>query len=141
MLKTKASAAKDTYLELVRRFPLRRLRSRADHAEAVRVLTRSSLKHQGTRDRGVLDYMDILAGLIDEYEQAARLKVDASNSTPAELIRHLMGATGLTVNSLAKQIGIGQSNLSEMLSGRRDFSKTAISKLCARFGLNPGVFF
>jgi HTH-type transcriptional regulator/antitoxin HigA len=141
MLKAKTSATKDTYLELVRRFPLRPLRSRADHADAVAALTRVSLKHQGTRDRGVLDYLDILAGLIDEYEQAARLKVDTANRTPAELIRHLMRANGLTINRLAKQIGIAQSNVSEMLSGRRDFSKTAILKLCARFGLDPALFF
>jgi len=50
-------------------------------------------------------------------------------------------ANGLTISTLAKQIGIGQSKLSEMLSGRRDFSKTAIAKLCARFGLDPAVFF
>lgn len=141
MLKTKPTARKDAYLELVKRFPLRRLRSRSQHAEAVAALTRASLEHQGTRDRGVLDYLDILAGLIDEYERAARLKVDTSSTTPAELIRHLMDANGLTISRLAKEIGIGQSNLSEMLSGRRDFSKTAISKLCARFGLDPAVFF
>lgn len=141
MLKTKPTARKDAYLELVKRFPLRRLRSRSQHAEAVAALTRASLEHQGTRDRGVLDYLDILAGLIDEYERAARLKVDTSSTTPAELIRHLMDANGLTISRLAKEIGIGQSNLSEMLSGRRDFSKAAISKLCARFGLDPAVFF
>jgi len=141
MLKTKPTARKDAYLELVKRFPLRRLRSRSQHAEAVAALTRASLEHQGTRDRGVLDYLDILAGLIDEYERAARLKVDTSSTTPAELIRHLMDANGLTISRLAKEIGIGQSNLSEMLSGRRDFSKTAISKLCALFGLDPAVFF
>ncbi len=140
-VKTRTSVPKDAYLELVRRFPLRRLRSKAEHAQAVAVLTRVSLKHQGTRDRGVLDYMDILAGLIDEYEQAATLKLDTSNRTPADVIRHLMGANALTINRLAKEIGVGQSNLSEMLSGRRDFSKAAISKLCARFGLNPAVFF
>ena len=117
------------------------MRSQAEHAEAVAALTRVSLKHQGTRDRAVLDYMDILAGLIDEYERAARLKVDTSNKTPAELIRHLMGANGLTISRLAKEIGVGQSNLSEILSGRRDFSKAAISKLCARFGLDPALFF
>jgi antitoxin component HigA of HigAB toxin-antitoxin module len=141
MFKTKTPAAKDTYLDLVKRFPLRRLRSKAEHVEAVAALTRASLEHQGTRDRGVLDYLDILAGLIDEYEQAARLKVDTSGRTPAELIRHLMGANGLTINRLAKEVGVGQSNLSEMLSGRRDFSKAAIAKLCARFGLDPALFF
>ena len=67
--------------------------------------------------------------------------MDTSSRTPVELIRHLMGANGLPIRRLAKESGIGQSNLSEMLSGRRDFSKAAIAKLCARFGLDPAVFF
>jgi antitoxin component HigA of HigAB toxin-antitoxin module len=52
-----------------------------------------------------------------------------------------MAASRLSVSRLAREIGVGQSNLSEILSGRRDFSKAGISKLCARFGLSPSIFF
>jgi antitoxin component HigA of HigAB toxin-antitoxin module len=136
-----ATVGRDTYLYLVRRFPLRRLRSTTEHAEALDVLRRVSLKYQDTRDRGVLDYLDVLAGLIDQYETEARLKAETSHRAPGEIIRHLMAAGGLSVSRLARETGIRQSNLSEMLSGRRDFSKTAIAKLCSRFGLSPAVFF
>lgn len=141
MPRTITVAAKDRYLELVKQFPLRRLKNESERADAVRFLTQTSLKHQGTKDGGLLDYLDTLAHLIDEYERGARLRVDTAHTTPANVIRHLLQANGLSISGLAKQAGIGQSNLSEMLSGQRDFSKDAIAKLSARFGINPAIFF
>jgi antitoxin component HigA of HigAB toxin-antitoxin module len=141
MRTTKSLDTTDRYLDLVRRFPLRRLKSQQQHAEALKVLGRVSLAHQGARDSGVLDYLDVLAGLIDQYERAAQLKVDASQTSPAGVVRHLINANGLSVSGLAREIGIGQSNLSEMLSGRREFSKRAIAGIRDRFGLSPEIFF
>jgi antitoxin component HigA of HigAB toxin-antitoxin module len=141
MRTTKLSDVRDSYLDLVRRFPLRRLRNQQHHAEAVKFLARTSLAHQGTRDGGVIDYLDVLAGLVDQYERAARLKLDTSQTTPAGVIRHLMDANDLTVSGLAREVGVGQSNLSEMLSGRRDFSKRAIAGFRDRFGLSTEIFF
>jgi antitoxin component HigA of HigAB toxin-antitoxin module len=141
MRTTKSSEARDSYLELVRRLPLRRLKNQQQHAEAVKVLARVSMQHQGSRDSGVRDYLDVLAGLIDDYERAAQLKVDTSQTSPAGVVRHLMDANGLTVSGLAREIGIGQSNLSEMLSGRRDFSKRAIAGISDRFGVSTEIFF
>jgi antitoxin component HigA of HigAB toxin-antitoxin module len=141
MPKTTPLAANDAYLELIKRVPLRRLKNESDHRQAVQVLSEVSLANQNAREAGILDYLDVLADLIDQYEQAARLKMDTSHSTPAGVIRHLINAHGLTVSALAAETGIGQSNLSEMLSGRRDFSKSAISKLCSRFGLSSEIFF
>jgi antitoxin component HigA of HigAB toxin-antitoxin module len=99
------------------------------------------MQNQGSRDSGVLDYLEVLAGLIDQYEHEAHLKVDTSQTSPAGVVRHLMEANALTISALARQIGIGQSNLSEMLSGRRDFSKRAIAAIRDRFGLSPEIFF
>jgi antitoxin component HigA of HigAB toxin-antitoxin module len=141
MRATTTIATKDLYLDLVRRFPLRPIRNQRQHTQAVKALTQTSLNLQGSRDSGVLDYLEILAGLIDQYECAAQLKVATSHLTAAEVMRHLAQANGLTVSALARNIGIGQSNLSEMLSGRREFSKRAIQGLCARFGVSAGIFF
>ena len=127
MRATKSFDATDTYLELIRRFPLRRLKSAQQHEEAVKVLSQVSLRHQGTRDSGMLDYIDILADLIDQYERTAQLKIDASQTSPRSIARHLMDSNHLTVSGLAREIGISQSNLSEMLSGRREFSKRVIA--------------
>ena len=138
---TKSSGVRDSYLDLVSQFPLRRLKNQQQHADAVKVLNQVSLAHQGQRDSGILDYLDILADLIDQFEHTAHLKVDTSRTSPAGVVRHLIAANGMTISSLAREIGIGQSNLSEMLAGRREFSKRAISGLHTRFGLSPEIFF
>jgi antitoxin component HigA of HigAB toxin-antitoxin module len=131
----------DQYLELVRNFPLRRLRGQVQYAQATRVFTTLSLKNQSARESSVQDYLDVLAGLIDQYERDSQLKMGLSHRTAADAIRHLIEVNGLTVSGLATEIGVAQSNLQEMLSGRRDFSKAVIAKLCDRFGLNPKIFF
>lgn len=141
MPRVRARVAGDNYLELVKQFPLRRLRGDAEHRQAVRFLTQTSLAHQKSRDGGVRDYLEMLAHIIDEYEQAAGLKMALAHADPASVVRHLMVEHRLTISGLAREIGIGQSNLSEMLSGRREFSKVAIGGLCERFGLEAGVFF
>jgi antitoxin component HigA of HigAB toxin-antitoxin module len=141
MIKHHRASTKDIYLELVEEFAPRRLRTVAQHADAVKMFSKTSLIHQDTRDQAVVDYLDILATLIDQYEQAARLKVDTSKATPAGVVRHLMNSNGLSVSALAKEIGVGQSNLSEMLSGQRQFSKNAIARLCERFVISPELFF
>ncbi len=141
MAKTRAIPHIDTYFELVRAFPLRRIKSNAEHSAAVAQLTKVAVKHQDTKDAGAIDYLDILARLIDDYERSAGMKLDLSHVKPSDLIHHLMAENGLSISGLARQIGMGQSNLSEMLSGRRDFSKAAIGKLCERFGIESSVFF
>src|SRR5258706_2318126 len=127
MSTTTSSKVSDSYLDLVRRLALRPLKNQQQHAEAVKVLRQISMLNQGTRDGGVLDYLEVLADLIDRYERSAQLKGDTSQTTPAGTVRHLIDANGLTVSGLAREIGISQSNLSEMLSGRREFSKRAIA--------------
>jgi antitoxin component HigA of HigAB toxin-antitoxin module len=141
MPKTRTMRTTDVYFSLIREFPLRRLKSKAEHDVAIDHLTRVSLKYKQTHDAAITDYIEILARLIDDYERGAGLKIDASHVTPADVIRHLIEANGMTVSQLARQTGVGQSNLAEMLSGRRDFSKTAIARICDRFRLNPALFF
>src|SRR5580693_8178601 len=101
MTKTNTITAGDLYLDYVRRFPLRRLKNGAEHAEALRVFAQASLRHQGTRDGGAIDYLDMLAHLIDQYERTAHLKLDLGRRTPADLVRHLMRAGGLSIAGLA----------------------------------------
>jgi plasmid maintenance system antidote protein VapI len=82
----------------------------------------------------------VLASLIAEYERSANLRLDTSKVTAAEIVTHLLDEHAMSVNALAKVLHIPQSSLSEMLSGRRDWSKQAIIRLSAHFGLQPGLF-
>jgi len=116
----------DTYMKLIREFPLRRIKTAASHAEAKKLLLRIGRGHP---DRGAAEYLDVLVDLIADYEKRSQQAVDTSKVSAADLVRHRMQERQLSISSLAGRIGTSQSNLSEMLSGRRGWSKTAIQGL------------
>jgi HTH-type transcriptional regulator / antitoxin HigA len=127
----------DGYLRLVMEFPLRRIRTRKEHEEAVRFL--ADLGIRGQKQAGVEDYIETLAQLIDDYEKDAGLKLDLSHLTPVDALRHLMDAHGMGVSALGRIVG-SQGTLSEVLAGRRELSKAMIRKLSAYFGVSPALF-
>ncbi len=123
---TTRNATGDSYMKLIMEFPLRRITSASEHAKAKRMVLRlSALK----ADRGTSDYFDLLVDLIADYEKRSQQVIDSQKTTVAELVRHRIEQRGMSMNSLSRLIGIPQSNLSEMLSGKRDWSKTAIRAL------------
>ena len=46
----------------------------------------------------------------------------------------------MSVNAFSKEVGVAQSALSEMLNGKRGWSKSAIVKISKYFKLNPALF-
>jgi antitoxin component HigA of HigAB toxin-antitoxin module len=136
MATTLSTTTSDPYLELVLSFPLRPIRTRAVYEQGKTKL-RSLM---GKRGAAVRDYKTVLASLIVDYERSANLRLDTSNVTAAQIVIHLLEQQGMSVNALAKLVGISQSSLSDMLNGRRDWSKQAIVRLSAHFGLQAGLF-
>src|SRR5947207_2149503 len=108
--------SKEKYAALVRAFPLRPIRTRQMHEQANRVLRSLS------RERGaaVADYKTVLVSLIEGYERDAGLRLDTSKVTAADVVRHLLEERAMSVNAFAKEIGVAQSALSDMLNGKRD---------------------
>ena len=82
----------------------------------------------------------MLLSLIVEYENSAGLRMDTSKVTAADVVLHLLDERSMSVNALAKVVGVSQSSLSDMLNARRDWSKQAIIRLSTYFGLQPGLF-
>jgi len=82
----------------------------------------------------------VLLSLIVEYENSAGLRMDTSKVTAADVVLHLLDERSMSVNALAKVVGVSQSSLSDMLNARRDWSKQAIIRLSTYFGLQPGLF-
>jgi antitoxin component HigA of HigAB toxin-antitoxin module len=82
----------------------------------------------------------VLIDLIADYEKSEAHSLDSSRVTPAGVIRHLAAENGFSRSALAAEIGIGQSNLSEMVSGKREWSKAAMKGLWNRFRINPKLF-
>jgi antitoxin component HigA of HigAB toxin-antitoxin module len=128
----------DLYLDLVvNLYPLRPIHNAAEHGEAKRALR--SLARDKRKD--ALDYKKVLVGLIETYEREQNLQLGTSGISAADVVRQLLGERGLSVNAFAKERGISQSALSDMLNGKRDWSKSAIANVAGFFGLNHGLFF
>lgn len=136
----KRTMATDSYFALVRKFPLRAIRTDGEHADARDFLTATSMKRQGTRDGGVLDYIETLARLIEDYEKEAGHGPDLSGLSPMSAINHLMEVHGLSVTQMAEVMGTSQGTLSEIRQGRRGISKEMIRKLVDHFGVDARFF-
>src|SRR5438105_4590090 len=84
--KRAAAAVGDDYLNLIKRFPLRPLRSEGDLNSAGAVL--DSLVGRGDLTSGQRDYVEGLARFIRDYE-AQTVRNRLKRLTPLELLKHL----------------------------------------------------
>lgn len=127
--------ATDTYLELVKKFPLVSLAGETELAQAHAM--RQSLLSRHDLDAGQAMYLDALTDLIKAKESQNHRRPKASAS---EVLRRLMDARGITQAELACQTGIGKPAVSELLSGKRPFSKSLIVKLSQFFSVSTDFF-
>lgn len=79
----------------------------------------------------------LLTVLIERYEARYQIQPD---STPAERVRHFMDAHDLKPADMLDIFGT-RSVVSEVLSGKRELSKSHIRALSTRFKVSPEVFF
>jgi len=132
------AVVRDDYLELVRAFPLRALRSDNEHAAAVQILTRLLGRPHGRLSAGERDYAGVLGGLIDDYARRKR-PFSRRKYTPVEILRFLMRENRMNTEALGKVLG-NKTAASLILNGKRELSKTHIRRLAARFHVDPGLF-
>lgn len=89
------------------------------------------------RDSGQDEYLDALTDLIEAYE-ASNVEID--DSTPQEMLKHLIEARGLTQSAVAENAGVSKSTISEILSGKDRLSKRIAFKLADFFSVSPVLF-
>lgn len=123
------------YLDLIRKFPLRPLRTGADLDAAVAMVDR--LVDRDDLTPGEDDYLDVLSRLVEAYEAETD---PLPEMTGVEALRHLLDANGLTQVQLAEQTGIAVATLSEILNGKRGISPKVRAALARRFRVSPGLF-
>ena len=125
----------EKYLDLIRSFPLRPIKSEAELDKAAAVM--HELVDAARLTAPEADYLVILGNLIEEYEK----KNHPIEVLPAhEMLAASIEAKGVTQTEVARATGIPISTISELLSQKRDFNKSHIEKLCAYFGLGPSAF-
>jgi HTH-type transcriptional regulator/antitoxin HigA len=127
--------AKDRYLELILRFPLRPLRSDKDLDAAVAVIdalvSRPSLKPEEH------DYLEVLGDLVEAYETEAHPLGPVSDG---DLLGHLIEARGVSQSEVSGATGIAVSTISEVLRGKRTLNRAHIGKLARYFHVTPDTF-
>jgi len=127
---------RDLYIELVRRFPLRRLRSDAELDAALAIV--HELVTRADLTPGESDYLDVLSDLVHTYETAEHPIGPASD---AEVLRFLLESNEMDQTDLAQRSGIGDSTISEILSGKRKLNRRHIAAVSRVFHVSPAVFF
>jgi HTH-type transcriptional regulator/antitoxin HigA len=132
--KTATRSLPDTYFALVRSFPLTHIRDDNHLRAAQEVIDRLLQEDQ---DQGAQAYLDVLADLVESYEEE---HVPIPDASEADVLRELMRAGGLSQAKLAKAAGIAQSTLSAVLSGTRSLTKEQVIKLARYFHVSPAAF-
>ena len=124
---------KDSYLELVLAFPLASIRNDTHLSAAQRIL--DNLLAQDL-DPGAELYLDALSDLVGTYEDE---HYSIESATDADLLRHFMHAKGVSQTDLHRETGLPKSSISEVLAGKKPFSRQMIRKLADYFGIDAGV--
>ncbi len=127
--------SKDSYMECVSEIlPLRSIKNDKHLAVASSVLDKLLSMD---RDTGQDEYLDALTDLVEAYEDE---HVHIDESTPSEMLAHLIEARGITQATVAKDAAISRSTVSEILGGKDKISKAIAFKLAGYFAVSPVLF-
>ncbi|MBC7854715.1 MAG: helix-turn-helix domain-containing protein [Pirellulaceae bacterium] len=119
---------KGSYLCLIVAFPLASIHS-DEHLEASeKVMDR--LLAKGNLDEGEDMYLDALSDLVAAYEDEHH---SISPASDAEILLHLMESKGINQSQLHRDAAIPKSTISEVLAGKKPFSRQVIRKLAELF--------
>src|SRR3954466_15949756 len=83
------SRTKDRYLELIKQFPLRRLRDDADAHLAGEMASTLAVRGEKNLSPGERDYLDALTLILQVYEQHGH-PIPADKRTPLQRLKYLM---------------------------------------------------
>lgn len=124
------------YLKLIRRFPLRAIRSGRAHDQAMKLISQLAPAEEGSLSAGERDYLDALTVLLEDYDR----QFEPAHATGLDVLKSLMEARDMSVSDLGRVIG-SQPNASLILAGKREMSKAVMRTLGDYFGVEPAVFF
>jgi HTH-type transcriptional regulator / antitoxin HigA len=123
------------YLNLVRRFSLRPIRTDAELDAAAGVI--DELTNRNDLSQAESDYLDVLGDLVERYEDT---HVEMPPVSDAEMLRSLMDDKGVRQADVVRGTGISKTVLSLILHGKRDLTRAHIRALSKYFGVHPASF-
>lgn len=120
--------SRDSYLDLVLDFPLASIKSDEHLAAAQRVM--DQLLARSTLGDGEAMYLDALSDLVAAYEDEQHVIEPASD---ADMLRHLIDLKSVSQIQLSRDTGLPKSTISEVLAGKKPFSRQMLRKLADYF--------
>jgi HTH-type transcriptional regulator/antitoxin HigA len=123
------------YLALIRRFPLRPIRTEAELDAAFAMI--DELTDRDKLSAAEADYLDVLGNEVERYEDQ---HVEMPRVSGAEMLRSLMEEKGVSQADVVRGTGISTTVLSLVLSGKRELTREHIETLSRHFGISPVVF-
>jgi HTH-type transcriptional regulator / antitoxin HigA len=126
--------APESYEELVRLYPPRKIHDQVDLENATEVADWIALR---AKNDAQLDYLELLGDLMDEYENAGKT---GKASSPLEILNYLIGENDISTRGLGKILGIDHSVAARILRGERTITVDHAKSLGARFKMDPKAF-
>jgi HTH-type transcriptional regulator/antitoxin HigA len=123
------------YLALIRRFPLRPIRT-DDELDAASAII-DELTDRDDLSPTEADFLDVLGDLVEKYEDQ---NVEMPHVSDAEMLRSLMDENGVSQADVVRGAGISKTVLSLVLNGKRDLTLEHIEALSKYFGVSPAAF-
>lgn len=123
-----------SYFDLVGRFPLIVIRDDGHLDEAIAMIDELLCRNL---DEGQEAYMEVLENLVESYEGQRVQFADVSES---DVLRLLMESNDLTQSQLARETGIPQSTISNVLRGVRRLTRDQIEAFAKYFHVGPAAF-
>ena len=136
MASTNTAKQLNRYLDLVREFPLRPIRSEKQLDRATSII-HSLIDRMDQLGPGEQDYLDVLADIVEKYELEHHPIEDVSD---IEMLQHLIDSKDASQRQVALGSKISISTLSDILTGRRSMNRSHIEKLSKYFRVEPAVF-
>lgn len=125
----------DVYYRLVQEFPLRPIRSEKELSRATEMVDRLSIRRD--LEQAEQDYLDVLDGLISQYEDEHHKPGPLSD---ADFLRELLALHDVTQREVAQRTGIVYTTISSVLAGRRNLTRDQIGVLARYFRIPVASF-
>ena len=116
--------------------PLGAITSDKDYQHRARVMDDLLDRIGANESHRLMPLLDLVSQRIEAYEAEHHTLPEAS---PAAVLAYLMGEHNLKQTDLADELG-GQSIVSAILNGKREFYTRQVKALAKRFNVSPAVF-
>jgi HTH-type transcriptional regulator/antitoxin HigA len=123
------------YLALIRRFPLRPVRTEEELDAAFAII--DELTARDELSAAEADFLDVLGDQVERYEDE---HVEMPRVSDAQMLRSLMEENEVSQADVVRGTGISKTVLSLVLNGKRDLTREHIEILSRYFGISPVVF-